>query len=94
MALLIMAIGVTSVFTLFPISIIKAIKAHQLTDAKLYESAIKDTLLTHSQLWTGAPEWSENTVYGQVPSPPHPQTPITLDTDYLYNVHRLLEKFK
>ncbi len=65
MALLIMAVGVTSVFTLFPISIIKAIKANQLTNAKLYEGAIQDTLLTHSQLWTGAPEWRENTVYGQ-----------------------------
>jgi len=65
MALLIMAIGVTSVFTLFPLAILKAIKAHQLTDAKLYESAIKDTLLTHPQLWTGAPEWSENTNYGR-----------------------------
>ncbi len=63
MALLIMAVGVTSVFTLFPISIIKAIKANQLTNAKLYEGAIKDTLLTHPQLWTGAPEWSENTPY-------------------------------
>ena len=65
MALLIMAVGVTSVFTLFPISILKAIKANQVTNAKLYEGAIQDTLLTHSQLWTGAPEWSENTVYGQ-----------------------------
>lgn len=68
MALLIMAVGVTSVVTLFPLAIMKAVKAHQLTDAKLYENAIKDTLLTHSQLWTGAPEWSENTVYGQAPS--------------------------
>ena len=65
MALLIMAVGVTSVFTLFPISILKAIKANQVTNAKLYEGAIQDTLLTHSQLWTGAPVWSENTVYGQ-----------------------------
>ena len=63
MALLIMAVGVTSVFTLFPISIIKAIKANQLTNAKLYEGAIQDTLLTHPQLWTGAPEWRENTFY-------------------------------
>lgn len=65
MALLIMAVGVTSVFTLFPISILKAVKANQVTNAKLYEGAIQDTLLTHSQLWTGAPEWRENTVYGQ-----------------------------
>lgn len=68
MALLIMAVGVTSVFTLFPISIIKAIKANQLTNAKLYEGAIKDTLLTHPQLWTGAPEWSENTAYYHAPT--------------------------
>ncbi len=64
MALLIMAVGVTSVFTLFPLSILKAIQANHLTNAKLYEGAIKDTLLTHPQLWTGAPEWRENTLYG------------------------------
>ena len=63
MALLIMAVGVTSVFTLFPLSILKAIQANHLTNAKLYEGAIKDTLLTHPQLWTGAPEWKENTGY-------------------------------
>lgn len=68
MALLIMAVGVTSVFTLFPLSILKAIQANHLTNAKLYEGAIKDTLLTHPQLWTGAPEWKENTVYGTMAS--------------------------
>lgn len=68
MALLIMAIGVTSVFTLFPLSILKAIQANHLTNAKLYEGAIKDTLLTHPQLWTGAPEWTENTVYSTLPA--------------------------
>ncbi len=66
MALLIMAVGVTSVFTLFPLSILKAIQANHLTNAKLYEGAIKDTLLTHPQLWTGAPEWKENTEYAQL----------------------------
>jgi type II secretory pathway pseudopilin PulG len=70
MALLIMAVGVTSVFTLFPLSILKAIKANQVTNAKLYEGAIQDTLLTHPQLWTGAPVWSENTVYGQASTVP------------------------
>ena len=65
MALLIMAVGVTSVFTLFPLSIIKAVKANQLTNSKLYEGAIKDTLLAQPQLWTGAPVWTENTTYGR-----------------------------
>lgn len=68
MALLIMAVGVTSVVTLFPLAILKAVRAHQLTDAKLFENSIKDTLLTHSQLWTGAPEWTENSVYGRNPA--------------------------
>ena len=65
MALLIMAVGVTSVVTLFPLAILKAVRAHQLTDAKLFENSIKDTLLTHSPLWTGAPEWTESTMYGR-----------------------------
>ncbi|MFO1008389.1 MAG: hypothetical protein U0929_20695 [Planctomycetaceae bacterium] len=65
MALLIMAVGVTSVVTLFPLAILKAVRAHQLTDAKLFENSIKDTLLTHSQLWTGAPEWTESTMFGR-----------------------------
>lgn len=66
MALLIMAVGVTSVFTLFPLAILKAVKANQLTNAKLFEGSITDHLMSHSQLWTGAPEWSPATPYGQL----------------------------
>ena len=66
MALLIMAVGVTSVFTLFPLAIMKAVKANQLTNAKLFEGSITDQLMSHSQLWTGAPEWSPSTAYGQL----------------------------
>ncbi|RLS37436.1 MAG: hypothetical protein DWH81_11150 [Planctomycetota bacterium] len=75
MALLIMAIGVTSVFTLFPLAILRAVKANQLTNSKLYEGSIKDLLLGNPQLWTGAPQWSEQTVYGQLP----PAVPFPLN---------------
>jgi hypothetical protein len=64
MALLVMAIGVTSVFTLFPLALLKSIKANQLTTAKLYEGSIKDVVLATPQLITGAPTWQPNTQYG------------------------------
>lgn len=63
MALLVMAIGVTSVFTLFPLALLKSIKANQLTTAKLYEGSIKDVVLATPQLITGAPTWQPNTRY-------------------------------
>lgn len=68
MALLVMAIGVTSVFTLFPLALLKSIKANQLTTAKLYEGSIKDVVLATPQLITGAPTWQPNTRYGNSPS--------------------------
>lgn len=79
MALLIMAVGVTSVFTLFPLAILKAVKANQMTNSKLYEGSIKDLLLGNSQLWTGAPQWSEQTEYGQLPFA-NP-TPLNISSD-------------
>lgn len=74
MALLVMAIGVTSVFTLFPLSILKAVKANQLTNAKLYEGTIRDTLLGTPQLWTGAPLWQESSAYYWPANAPHDPT--------------------
>lgn len=64
MALLVMAIGVTSVFTLFPLALLKSVKANQLTNAKLYENSIRELVLTSPQLITGAPTWDRNTTYG------------------------------
>lgn len=63
MALLVMAIGVTSVFTLFPLALLKTVKANQLTNAKLFEGSIEDMVLGTPQLVTGAPIWEPNTAY-------------------------------
>lgn len=58
MALLVMAVGVVSVFTLFPLSIMRSIKANQLTNAKLVEENARQIILANPQLVTGAPPWT------------------------------------
>ena len=68
MALLIMAIGVTSIFTLFPLSILRSIKANQLTNAKLVEENARELILANPQLITGAPPWTPSTTYGTQPA--------------------------
>lgn len=81
MALLVMAIGVTSVFTLFPLAMLKSVKASQLTNAKLYEGSIEDMVLGTPQLVTGAPTWEARTIYinhgsaGVIPFPSRWVTP-------------------
>lgn len=68
MALLVMAIGVTSVFTLFPLSILRSIKASQLTNAKLVAENAREVILANPQLVTGAPPWTASTTYGSRPA--------------------------
>lgn len=67
MALLVMAVGVVSVFTLFPLSIMRSIKANQLTNAKLVEENARQIILANPQLVTGAPTWSPNFGHGSRP---------------------------
>lgn len=69
MALLVMAIGVTSVFTLFPLAMLKSVKASQLTNAKLYEGSIEDMILATPQVIMGAPEWEARTQYDYATTP-------------------------
>lgn len=68
MALLVMAIGVTSVFTLFPLALLKSMKANQLTNAKLYEGSIEDMVLATPQLVTGAPPWEPRSQFAHATS--------------------------
>ncbi len=70
MALLIMAVGVTSIFTLFPLSILRSIKSNQMNNAKLVEENARELILANPQLITGAPPWTPQTTYGM-------QTPYT-----------------
>lgn len=68
MALLVMAIGVTSIFTLFPLSILRSIKASQLTNSKLVFENAREVILANPQLVTGAPPWQPNTTVGTRPA--------------------------
>lgn len=67
MALLVMAVGVVSVFTLFPLSIMRSIKANQLTNSKLVEENAREVILANPQLVTGAPPWKPASGYGRTP---------------------------
>ncbi len=68
MALLVMAIGVTSIFTLFPLSILRSIKASQLTNSKLVFENAREVILANPQLVTGAPPWQPNLTVGTRPA--------------------------
>lgn len=68
MALLVMAIGVTSIFTLFPLSILRTIKASQLTNSKLVFENAREVILANPQLVTGAPPWQPGMTVGTRPT--------------------------
>ncbi len=57
MSLLIMSIGIISVFTLFPVSLLSSIKSNQLTSARLFADQITQTVNANPRLLLGAPEW-------------------------------------
>jgi len=63
MALLIMSVGVVSVFSLFPISILSSIKANQLTNGKILADNAVDLVRTKPELVLGAKFWEPNTSY-------------------------------
>ncbi|RLS57065.1 MAG: type II secretion system protein [Planctomycetota bacterium] len=77
MALLVMGIGVTSIFTLFPISIIRSIKASQLTNAKIVEENARDLIMANPRLIVGAPVWQPGTSYGATTPYPTAGTTVT-----------------
>lgn len=69
MSLLIMSVGIVSVFALFPVAILSSIKATQLTNAKLLEENVIELLRTYPQLVMAAPMWQPNTSYMTMTDP-------------------------
>lgn len=55
MAILIMSIGVVSVITLFPLAILRAVHATQLTNSKVLEDNIEDFINTNTWMLRGSP---------------------------------------
>lgn len=63
MSLLIMSIGITSVFYLFPIALLSSIKANQLTNTRILADQADAVTKAHPQLMTGAKEWQPLQTY-------------------------------
>ncbi|MCA8996777.1 MAG: hypothetical protein KDA80_07325 [Planctomycetaceae bacterium] len=63
MSLLIMSVGIVSVFSLFPVSILSSIRATQLTNAKILQENIVEIARTRPDLILGASYWQPNTSY-------------------------------
>ncbi|SFJ50762.1 type IV pilus modification PilV family protein [Planctomicrobium piriforme] len=71
MSLLIMSVGIVSVFSLFPVAILSSIKATQLTNGKLLEENVVEMLRTNPQILkipvpssgTDRGQWAANTSY-------------------------------
>ena len=63
MGLLIMSIGVVSVFSLFPISVLRSVRSTQSTNAKIsYENALS-VIKGNPAVISGAPHWRPQTTY-------------------------------
>ena len=63
MSLLIMSVGVLSVMSLFPISLLRTINAAQTTNATLLNDNAIEELLAQSELLDGVPHWQPNQRY-------------------------------
>jgi len=63
MSLLILAIGVVPIFTLFPISLLSSIKANQLTTTRLFADQVAATIIANPELVYGATGWKPDTSY-------------------------------
>lgn len=75
MSLLIMSVGVISVFSLYPIAVLRSIQATQLTHSKVLLGNAEAEILGDPALINGSPLWRPNTPYrlGDIvvaPSPP------------------------
>ncbi|WP_075094222.1 hypothetical protein [Planctomyces sp. SH-PL14] len=55
MAIFVMSIGVVSVITLFPLAILRAVHATQLTNSKVLEQNIEEFLHANPWMWRGSP---------------------------------------
>ena len=64
MSLLILAIGVVPIFTLFPVSLLSSIRANQLTTTRLFADQIAATMLAHPEMVMGAQSWTPLQTYG------------------------------
>lgn len=64
MSLLILAIGVVPIFTLFPVSLLSSIKANQLTTTRLFADQIASTIIANPELIYGAAGWQPDHTYG------------------------------
>lgn len=63
MSLLILAIGVVPIFTLFPVSLLSSIKANQLTTTRLFADQVAATMISRPEMVMGAPGWNPNQTY-------------------------------
>ncbi|WP_437186338.1 type IV pilus modification PilV family protein [Planctomicrobium sp. SH668] len=63
MSLMILSLGVVSVFTLFPLTLVSSIKANQLTTSRLYADQIAAAIRARPELVLGAREWQPNQNY-------------------------------
>lgn len=72
MSLLIFSIGIVSVFTLFPISILQSIRATQLTNTRIQYDNVVQLISARPELLLGARYWEPNRNYlnGEVIVPP------------------------
>lgn len=77
MAVLIMSIGVVSVISLFPMSVIRALQATQLTNSKFAEQNAEQIITTRPGILYGnAPEWTPAVIYTPDVDVVIPPTPI------------------
>jgi len=63
MSLLVMGVGITSVLSLFPLSIVSSIKATQLTNAKTFAQNTEEMFRSRPELVLGGKVWEPSTVY-------------------------------
>lgn len=68
MSLLIMSVGVVSIFSLFPIAILSSIKATQLTNGKILEENVVENLRVFPRL-NGGFYWQAGTAYNSIVTP-------------------------
>lgn len=63
MAILVMSIGVVSVITLFPLAILRSVRASQLTNARILEENVEQIVRANPEALLGGVEWTPNTSY-------------------------------
>lgn len=64
MSLLVFSVGIVSVFTLFPISILQSIRATQLTNTRILYDNVQALAKARPEYWRTAASWEANKIYG------------------------------